>query len=432
MKNKYIPIAAAAFLLLGVNGNLAAQATCNAPLGWWESKDLQPLFINPKGPAPTTDCDFHVWSWTAFVHWMQNYPATGQPLFLNLPTVDDLKSGGALRAKVGPRTLALKPRVQKPAEMSSIEQAGSGGVLIDQRGRAVYYSTHMDPIYFAFTQKYLGPNNYKKAAPALPYPIAATVFKASWRIVQPGENINDTFTTTATIDLLESDGQGGIKPNGQTQSGVTVALVGVHVVGVIKDHPEFAWATFEQTGNAPDLPPGMKPNSPSPVSTQNYTFYKGGTPANVSNQMPDSLTIDPATQVIAPITNVFRQFAYGGATPATRVVDIMSSNQSFQTAIKGKTSNTINPVFANYRLVGTVWILANTLQPGNGNLDSESIGSINLANSTMETFVQGSGTNCFSCHNTSGGATYPGKDINLSHIILDALPKNTARLKANP
>jgi hypothetical protein len=89
-------------------------------------------------------------------------------------------------------------------------------------------------------------------------------------------------------------------------------------------------------------------------------------------------------------------------------------------------------VFANYRLVGTVWILANTLQPGNGNLDSESIGSINLANSTMETFVQGGGTNCFSCHNTSGGATYPGKDINLSHIILDGLPKKPAGLKANP
>jgi hypothetical protein len=61
MKCKYVPIAAAAFLLLGLNGNLVAQTTCNAPLGWWESKGLQPLFINPKGPAPAIDCDFHVW-----------------------------------------------------------------------------------------------------------------------------------------------------------------------------------------------------------------------------------------------------------------------------------------------------------------------------------------------------------------------------------
>ena len=151
MKHKYIHIAAAAFLLFSLNGN-AAQATCNAPLGWWESKDLQPLFINPTGPAPTTDCDFHVWSWTAFVHWMQNDPATGQPLFLSLPTVDDLKSGNALRAKVGPRTLALKPRVQKPAEMSSIEQAGSNGVLVDQNGRAVYYSPYGPNLFCIYAE----------------------------------------------------------------------------------------------------------------------------------------------------------------------------------------------------------------------------------------------------------------------------------------
>jgi hypothetical protein len=90
----------------------------------------------------------------------------------------------------------------------------------------------------------------------------------------------------------------------------------------------------------------------------------------------------------------------------------------------------VNPVFANYGLVGTVWILAGTLQPGDGNLDSQAIGSIDLADATLETFVQGTGTNCFSCHTTSGGSTYPGKDINLSHIILSVLKPNPAILNA--
>jgi len=429
MKPTSLAIAAAAILLL-TGGDVSAQKTCNAPLGWWESKGLMPLFTNPKGPAPTTDCDFHVWSWTAFVNAMQNDPKTGQPIFLNLPTYDDLLSGSALRAQVGPRTLALKPRTQKPKVMSSTEQAGSGGVLVDQNGRAVYYATHMDMTYFNFTKKYFGPANYAKAAPTLPYPIAATVFKTSWRILQSGENPTDVYTTTATIDLLESDGQGGLKPNGQTQPNVRVALVGVHVVGVIKDHPEFAWGTFEQVNNAPDLPAGMSPSSSSPVSTQNFTFYKGGTPANASNQQSGNLTINTATQVVSPITNVFRQFAYGGATPVSRVTDIMQANQNFQTGVKEHP--VVNPAFANYRLIGTVWILANTLKPGDGNLDTESIGSITLANSTLETFVQGTGTSCFSCHNTSGGSSYPGKDINLSHIILSVLPKSASRLKANP
>jgi hypothetical protein len=423
------PLAGAVLLALALPA-AAQQKSCVAPLGWWESKDLEPFFTNPNGGAPQTDCDFQLRSWSAFVHWIQNDPKTGQPLFLQLPTYDDLMSGVAARAKVGPRTLALKPRNQKPKSLSSIEQAGSNGVLVDQSGRAVYYATHMDPIYFGFTQKYFGPANYAKAAPTLNYPIGATVFKTAWRVVQPGEDTSKVFTVNATIDLLESDGKGGLKPSGKTQANVPVELIGMHVVGVIKDHPEFAWATFEQLSNAPDLPSGTSPQSPDPVSAQNFTFYKGGTPANVSNSMPMSLTIDPATQVIAPVTNAFRQFAYGGATPASRVTDITSINDNFQKSIVGKASPAVNTVFANYKLVGTVWILANTLKPGDGNLDSEAIGSIDLADSTLETFVQGTGTNCFSCHNTSGGSSYPGKDINISHIILSVLKANPAILKA--
>ncbi len=170
----------AAALCIGLAAPAAAQTKpCVAPLGWWESKGLQPFFVNPKGGSPTTDCDFQLWSWSAFVHWIQNDPKTGQPLLLQLPTYDDLVSGVAARATVGPRTLTLKPRNQKPKSMSSIEQAGSNGVLVDQNGRVVYYATHMDPIYFGFTQKFFGPARYAKAPPTLNYPIGATVFKTA-------------------------------------------------------------------------------------------------------------------------------------------------------------------------------------------------------------------------------------------------------------
>jgi hypothetical protein len=423
--------AVAALFGLGFGQPAAAQqANCNAPLGWWESKGLQPFFINPNGGSPQTDCDFQLWSWSALVHWVQTDPKTGLPLFLLLPTYDDLKPGLTVVATVGPRILVLRPRSEKPKSIGSFEQAGPGGVLVDQNGRAVYYATHMDPIYFNFTQKYFGPARYKNAPPTLAYPLAATVFKSSWRIVQPGEDTSGFYTTTATIELLESDGKGKLKPNGKTQSNVTVELVGIHVVGVIKDHPEFAWATFEQINNAPSLPPNGDPHSPDPVSAQSSTFYKGGTPANASNVLSKNLTIDPATQVISPITNVFRQFELGGATPDSRVADIKSINANFQAAIKQQSSKVVNPVFANYALNGTVWMLANTLKPGDGNMDEEAIGSIDLANATLETFVQGTGTNCFSCHNTSGGSSYPGKDINISHIILSVLKPNPAIFRA--
>jgi hypothetical protein len=427
------PSLVAAALLVALAAPAAAQQPCVAPLGWWESKGLQPFFINPNGPSPTKDCDFQLWAWSAFVHWMQPDPATGMPLFLLLPTYNDLKPNEevpATEALLKPRELVLMPRDAQPQSIGSFQQAGSKGVLVDQHGRSVYYATHMDPVYFAFTQKYFGPANYQKAAPELDYPIAATVLKSSWRIVQPGEDTSNVYTTTATIALLESDGKGKLQLSGKTQSGVKVALVGVHVVGVIKDHPEFVWATFEQINNAPSLPSGMDPRSPAPVSAQNFTFYKGGTPANACNYLPMTVTIDPAAQVISPITNVFLQFEFGGATPPDRVADITSINANFQGTIKGMSSKVIDPVFANYTLTGSTWLLAGTLEPGDGAMDKEAIGSIDLANATMETFVQGEGANCFTCHTTAGGPGYPGKNINTSHIITSVFHLSTAVLQA--
>jgi hypothetical protein len=424
-------------LLSGLAAPAAAQQGCNAPLGWWEDPGLPPIFPDRPPPGPN-DCDFQTWSWTAFAHWMQPDPKTGAPMFLLLPTFDDLVPDKppitALQAQatVHPRELVLRPRNDQPQSLGSFNQAGPGGVLVDQNSRSVYYTTHMDPIYFAFTQKYFGPNNYKKATPTLDYPVGATVLKSSWRLVQPGEDTSNVYTTTATIALLENDPAhpGKLRASGKTQSGVKVALVGTHVVGVVKGHPEFIWATFEQLNNAPFLPAGMDPHSPDPVSAQSFTFYKGGTPANASNFLPKTMSVDASTQAVTPITNVFQEFEFGGATPASRVADITAINANFQAHIKGGSSKVIDPVFANYRLNGSAWLLANTLKPGDGDMSQEAIGSIDLDNATLETFVQREGTNCFSCHTTAGGATYPGKNINTSHIITSQIRANPAILEA--
>lgn len=413
----------------------AAQQNCNAPLGWWESKGLDPFFLNPNGPAPTTACDFELWSWSAFVHWMQRDPKTGLPLFLLLPTFNDLKPDAALPATlqaaaslVHQRPLRLLPRNAQPQSLGSFEQAGPGGVLVDQAGRAVYYTTHMDPIYFAFTQKYFGPKSYLKASPTLDYPIGATVMKSSWRIVRPGEDTSKLYTTTAIVPKLVNAGDGKLKTSDQTETD-TVALIGVHMVGIVKDHPEFVWGTFELPGTAPDLPAGMDPHSPNPVSAQDFALYKGGTAADQCNYLPNKMSIDEATQAITPITNVFQEFADGGATPQSTADVLASSNTNFQSAIPNH-KDKLDPVFANFRLTGSTWLLANTLKPGDGQMDTEAIGSIDLANATMETFVQGAGTNCFSCHRTSGGSTYPGKNINISHIITSQLHLPAAILQA--
>ncbi len=166
------------------------------------------------------------------------------------------------------------------------------------------------------------------------------------------------------------------------------------------------------------------------MSAQSYTFYKGGTPADASNFLPETETIDAATQAIAPITNVFQQFEYGGATPASRVADITSINANFQNHIKTGSPKVIDPVFANYRLNGSVWLLPNSLKPGDGDMAQDAIGSIDLDNATMETFEQNVGENCFTCHETTGGSSYPPKNINTSHIMTSVFKVNPKILQA--
>jgi hypothetical protein len=206
---------------------------------------------------------------------------------------------------------------------------------------------------------------------------------------------------------------------------VTVALVGLHVVGVTDNHPEFLWATFEQIQNAPDLPSGLNPTDP--VSSQSFTFYAANTPMNACN-VRAALSITPARQTVAPVTNIFRQYATGDAAPP-RTYDINAVNTSAQgemATIKVKPPQPKENVWANYKLIGTLWLQPNSLKPNNGNMVPDGVGSVHLANATLETYFQGPQFSCFLCHNTGGSSSgttqYPGKNINISHVILGTIP----------
>ena len=72
-------------------------------------------------------------------------------------------------------------------------------------------------------------------------------------------------------------------------------------------------------------------------------------------------------------------------------------------------------MFSNYNLIGSLWLLPNTLQPNFDNLQPNGVGSVDLANSVLETYAQGVGTSYFSCHTTGKGDNYPGKDITQPH-----------------
>jgi hypothetical protein len=430
-------------LLLSASG-LSAQAPSSSTtpgpcpaFGWAEGLVK---YINPQAQFPTqdtqnstppgVDCVFHQWSWEAFV-WATAIiqppgAPTAQPRFLFLPNLDGLTSPEL--AKAGPKPLVLKPRTLKKRGAAQdpnfgFNQAGSGGIIVDQNGQVVWYSVHANDIYFQFAKQYYGVAAFQAASATLKFPVGAAVFKASWRIVAEGEK-PQAYTTSAIVPMLQNNSTGGIAiVPGQTRN-VTVALVGLHVVGVTVNHPEFLWGTFEQTQNAPDL---TQPSGP--VSTQNFTFYNAGTNAADCNQLVSMSVTNATTQTIAPITNVYRQFAWGGESKLG-IQEITNINSGAQSAVQGFPNNSAEAVWANYKLIGTVWTKPNSLVPGDGNMDTEAVGSVSLANATLETYVQGPLQNCFGCHNTSAFAgANTAKDISLSHKLQE--PFFSQSLKAS-
>ena len=83
---------------------------------------------------------------------------------------------------------------------------------------------------------------------------------------------------------------------------MTVALIGLHVVGQTDNHPEFLWGTFEHKMNSPATPDNTFTPSPTRKDPKSYTLYKGNTPfSQVNNAVaPPVLMLDAASQKLAP------------------------------------------------------------------------------------------------------------------------------------
>jgi hypothetical protein len=271
-------------------------------------------------------------------------------------------------------------------------------------------------------------------------------------VVLPGESTTGYYPTAAQILPLTT----APNPNNPSLGPIvvidtkappidaTVALVGLHVVGVVKGHPEFVWATFENVMNAPNLPDHMPPDSNAPVSGQSFTFYAANTAAalcNQPNQTPSvqTLQLNQAAQTLTPITNTFRQFAQGGGS-ADNIAAINTLNASVKSQIG-------TDPFANYQLIGGIWLFPGlggtpttpgSVLPVQGVVAQE--GSLNLSNATLETFFQKpfggttAGRNCFTCHNTTpgpiGGVSIPPKNMDVSHLMNALYVQNASASQA--
>jgi hypothetical protein len=416
-----------------------ARAQCDAPKSWFTPAGSPETGTpEPDFHAPKDDCEFHQWAWQTFL-WLTQSTGPERIRLLDLPLAEKLFEAGnwpktldaAALEQLKKQPLVLSPRVVKrsaPNKVGDIRQVGLRGVLVDQNGRAIYYATHVSPIYYQFVRSnrlYLK-EEYLKASPKCTFPVRSLTVKSSWRILLPGESTG-CFTTSAFVFLLKCkngtnncQGEDVIKDDVHTPKLMKVALVGLHVAGVVAGHPEFIWSTFEHRGNVPDLPADMSPDSPEPVSGGAWTFYAPNTSAkdcNVANAR--MVTLDVRTQQLRPISNVFRPFALGGGDPADQA-NIKSLNESVRAQLEAVS------VWRNYFLVGSVWFDgSNRLEPGltGPYIQRRTTGSVRLSNSTMETFTQLGRKNCFSCHDSGarGDLGLPAMNMNLSHVLTDGL-----------
>lgn len=428
--------------------------------------------VDDTAQLPTPDCNFHEWSWEAFA-WATALDANGLPRFMSLPTPGDLSQSATGAALVGPRKLKLGVRsFAAKLDASAPEDAGAiveadGNMLVAPNGYPVYASVHMNPSYFATAQRNLIKTGGYASQPANDYfDVGAAVFKATWLRLDPGQQPPDgAFVTQAEVPVLAAYRTKSSLTVAATRQTVTatVALVGLHVVGYTVNHPEFLWGTFEHKDNSPTFPDNTWDATSTASDPKNYTFYQAGTQWNHVNYnqgnqaAPFLLKFDLGAQKFTTVTvpNNVAGFKTAGTSPSTsrgtnvvlanqtggetnspsgpaNIASLNASAQGFYASLSGPQST-----FRNYFLVGTVWMEPNTYVPTNPAAlalnNTNAVGSVNLANTTAETFFQvpkvlptnttpsnNTMLNCFLCHNaTSYNPPLNARLIAISHVLAE-------------
>lgn len=425
---------------------------------------------NPNGGSGPNVCNFYQWGAQMFL-WLTS-PA-GDGLVLDGPPIFTVTPAGA----DGQRTLipnsntganfGLALRTTKGDDIGEVGQAGGSGVLVSQKGALVYYGIAVNDVYAYFLSGQKGtsplstatdfPRNAAdlkavvdyaqqtySASLAAPEALAMEL-KSSWVDATTVENPETFVTITAEVPVFTPN-TANTKWTSSGTATKQLALVGLHVVGTVQDHPEFVWATFEHVSNAPDNDYYYTNNQQQVVkhsysAAGDFLFMASGasnTTANVECAHATSANVieassksnDDPTLACGGIvaSNTVRTNPWGspGNDPSEKTVKnntlLLSINESVRSQLAA------SDVRSNYIQVGGIWT---TTPPSggdapipnqNGDQTAQMRGSLKLANATMETYHQT--LDCFVCHRLNDNAANSFGKSKLSHIYseIKALP----------
>lgn len=382
---------------------------------------------SPFDNKSTTNCDFHQWSWQKFL-WVTKPLPSGNPFFL-----DSLDL-------VSPEMEDVVPQLGIKLTLSSINQAGSNGVLLSNLkfnnvADTVYYSIHVNNLLRdkAVSMASLINSGKLPVSNLETFPVGALELKVSWINIDaiPKQQQQNYFTTKAAV--LNKKKQYVER---------TMALLGMHVVGVVKNHPEFIWATFEHT----DMAPVYDKKNNSVTSANEMLFYEKGTTSGIKGIK----WLKNATSPVVP-DKAFILYEYGvpkelGTGSFMKTSQAEPANFNNIANINKCVASNLKDVFRNYFYNGSIWLNFDGVSPENQAKaivtrkistalpDSLARGSVNLANITMETYTQtfkddihtinnSNVVNCFDCHKSANfDKDRPGKSpLFLSHLFGDYL-----------
>ena len=238
--------------------------------------------------------------------------------------------------------------------------------------------------------------------------VGSMEIKAAWRILIPslGDDTTRYYCRRATI-FMDSSKTRNHKPLIVTN--VRVGLVGLHIIR--KTHKltgNEIWSTFEHIDNTPDNPQEAQ------MSNRQWSFYNPACINCIPNAIPDTLKNEHGYLWSDSIPYAK---AYGVSSPgqnsgpvygtqAVRIYPIYKYTEQINKLWQDKLKGT---VWANYRLIGSQWLL--------GEVHPVPTAPNNLANTTLETYIQGSAS-CIGCH-SNASVTYKKQNIttDLSWLI---------------
>jgi hypothetical protein len=397
-----------------------ARADCQADPQWLP---VTPSPTNAQPESPLADCSAYRWAWQSFLYITQTTSGGSKPDFLNYAQMDSVFSSLNLNSSANnsAKTLQLRPRTVEPRGpvFNSVEQAGRGGILVDQNRNAVYYAIHMNSTFvdFVVKNKLNQKPELKKTSPDAVFPVGSLELKSSWQIVEPSAPPPGYIIATAEVPVLKND-NGNIVLDLNVRRSVTVALLGLHVVGVIENHPEFIWASFEHDGLAPSANANPEEtDTTKAINSSSFPLYQGGTIGTNANTIQTDLMLDDVKQSLSPPTSIYR--VYPGSSKESAAID--DEVNDINTSIGNLFGSQSSDVRSRYRLVGAIW-LKNGATDFSLNTDFSAksdllAGETAMSNVSIESFTQVSSPNCFSCHQTLSTAGLPPLRVSISHIL---------------